>query len=511
MSERTSPRVAIIGSGPAGLALAIELGSRGVPCVVLERSARAGHAPRAKTTNVRTREHLRRWGIAGDLAAASPFGVDYPSDVLFVTSLAGKLIHRFENALNCRPDRDDRYSEHAQWIPQYKLEGVLRAHARVAAGRHDRLRSGVRSASPRTTTASRVRILDHAAGTSGRLPSIIWSAPTARAARCATPSARRWSGATACRATTTRSSARRAWPTAHGHGPGDHVLAAQQRCAEPDRADGHARPVVLHADRSARRRHLRRRHGCVGADPPVDRHRPALRDPRRPTTGSRSRLLADRYSDGPRVPGRRRVPPPPAVRRLRHEHGRRRRRRSRLEARGGAAGLGRRRAARQLRSRAPLRPRRTSWTRRRQPRADPVDAAPPGPRRRTPAGGGARAPRPARSSRPAQGGASSTRSASCSAIAMRHRRSSSTTARWPTGRGRATMCPSAIPGCLAPHAWLADGGRCTTTFGPGFTLLAFGDAGAGDAVAEAHAAGVPLDRRRLPARSSQRSTRHRWR
>ena len=128
------PCIAIIGSGPAGLALAIELGHRGVSCVILERGLRAGHAPRAKTTNVRTREHLRRWGIAETLAAASPFGVDYPSDVFFVTSLAGKLIHRFENALGCSPARDERYSEHSQWIPQYKLEAVLKEHAAALDG-----------------------------------------------------------------------------------------------------------------------------------------------------------------------------------------------------------------------------------------------------------------------------------------------------------------------------------------------------------------------------------------
>ena len=29
---------------------------------------------------MRTRTHLRRWGIAGKLAAASPQGVDYPND-----------------------------------------------------------------------------------------------------------------------------------------------------------------------------------------------------------------------------------------------------------------------------------------------------------------------------------------------------------------------------------------------------------------------------------------------
>ena len=124
-----SPTVAIVGAGPAGLAAAIELGMRGIACVVLERTQRGGHAPRAKTTHTRTREHLRRWGIADKLAAASPFGIDYPSHVTFVTRLGGKLIKRFENALQCSPVRDERYSEHSQWIPQYKLEEVLRAHA----------------------------------------------------------------------------------------------------------------------------------------------------------------------------------------------------------------------------------------------------------------------------------------------------------------------------------------------------------------------------------------------
>ena len=62
-SRSMSARVLIVGAGPAGLALAIELGYRGIPCLVVERNARVGYAPRAKTTHVRTREHFRRWGI----------------------------------------------------------------------------------------------------------------------------------------------------------------------------------------------------------------------------------------------------------------------------------------------------------------------------------------------------------------------------------------------------------------------------------------------------------------
>lgn len=127
--DRTALPVLIVGAGPVGLSLAIELGMRSIKCLLIEKNARVGQAPRAKTTNVRTRTHLRRWGIADTLAKASPFGVDYPSDVLFVTRLGGELLTRIPNASNCAPERNPLYPEHGQWIPQYKLELVLKSHA----------------------------------------------------------------------------------------------------------------------------------------------------------------------------------------------------------------------------------------------------------------------------------------------------------------------------------------------------------------------------------------------
>ncbi|MEP6702148.1 MAG: FAD-dependent monooxygenase [Betaproteobacteria bacterium] len=131
--DRTRTRVLIVGAGPSGLALAIELGQRSIPCTVIERNPRVGYAPRAKTTNVRTREHMRRWGIADDLRAASPLGVDYPSNVVFCTRLNGYPLARFENAMYCAPGKHPLYSEHAQWIPQYTVEEVMRAHAQTLA------------------------------------------------------------------------------------------------------------------------------------------------------------------------------------------------------------------------------------------------------------------------------------------------------------------------------------------------------------------------------------------
>ena len=60
LSNSENTEVLIVGAGPAGLALAIELGSRSIACIVIERNERVGYALCAKTTNVRTREHLRR-------------------------------------------------------------------------------------------------------------------------------------------------------------------------------------------------------------------------------------------------------------------------------------------------------------------------------------------------------------------------------------------------------------------------------------------------------------------
>ena len=122
--------VLIVGAGPVGLALAIELGTRGVSALLVERNERGGSAPRAKTTNVRTRTHLRRWGIADKLAAASPFGIDYPNNMVFVTRMTGYELARFADAFNAAPRRDDRYPEHAQWVPQYTLEKVMLERAR---------------------------------------------------------------------------------------------------------------------------------------------------------------------------------------------------------------------------------------------------------------------------------------------------------------------------------------------------------------------------------------------
>jgi 2-polyprenyl-6-methoxyphenol hydroxylase-like FAD-dependent oxidoreductase len=127
--------VLVAGGGPAGLAAAAELASHGVPCVVIEPRAQVSHRrPRAKTTSVRTMEHLRRWGIADTLRAAAPLPVAWSQRVTFCESLSGRRITDFDGAFGLVTGRDERFAEAGQQVPQPVVEEVLRMHVRGQAG-----------------------------------------------------------------------------------------------------------------------------------------------------------------------------------------------------------------------------------------------------------------------------------------------------------------------------------------------------------------------------------------
>lgn len=126
MKTEIRTEVLIVGAGPVGLALALELGLRGRKVLVVEQNDRGGMQPRAKSTNIRSMAHMRRWGIAERIREASPLPADYPASVVFATRLFGFPIAEFDNAFFANRVNSPDYPEPGQWIPQYTIEAVLR-------------------------------------------------------------------------------------------------------------------------------------------------------------------------------------------------------------------------------------------------------------------------------------------------------------------------------------------------------------------------------------------------
>ena len=133
--------VLIVGAGPVGLTLAMDLAQRGIAVTVAE-VRRYGEPPNVKCNHVaaRTMEQFRRLGVAQALRDAG-LPADYPNDVVFRTTLTGTELTRIPI-----PCRRDRYTENVGpdtgWptpepphrINQIYLEPILLAHAAAQPG-----------------------------------------------------------------------------------------------------------------------------------------------------------------------------------------------------------------------------------------------------------------------------------------------------------------------------------------------------------------------------------------
>jgi 2-polyprenyl-6-methoxyphenol hydroxylase-like FAD-dependent oxidoreductase len=121
--------VLIVGGGPVGLALAVELGWRGIACQLIDEGDGVIGTPKMNEVNIRSMEFCRRWGIA-DRVLDCPFPRDWPLDVAFVTSLCGHELGRLPRPPRGTATPDPWSPERLQVCSQIWFDPILQARAR---------------------------------------------------------------------------------------------------------------------------------------------------------------------------------------------------------------------------------------------------------------------------------------------------------------------------------------------------------------------------------------------
>ena len=127
--------VLIVGAGPVGLTLAVDLGRRGVRSMLIERKPAPEFLPKMERCNARTMEIFRRMGIAAKVRAA---GLDreIPMDVYIALAMNQPPLLRLPypsvaeaEAQIAACDDGSMPREPYQLISQYTIEPLLKAEA----------------------------------------------------------------------------------------------------------------------------------------------------------------------------------------------------------------------------------------------------------------------------------------------------------------------------------------------------------------------------------------------
>ncbi len=159
--------VLIVGGGPVGLALAGELGWRGVACTLIEQGDGTIVTPKMNEVNIRSMEFCRRWGIA-DAVHACPFPPDYPLDVAFVTSLCGYELGRLPRPPRMSEAPEPHSPMRLQVCSQMWFDPILQGFARTFPHVRLRYRTRLESFEAGENGVS-AEIVDLASGTRERI------------------------------------------------------------------------------------------------------------------------------------------------------------------------------------------------------------------------------------------------------------------------------------------------------------------------------------------------------
>jgi len=121
MSKRF--QVAIVGGGPVGVALAVDLGLRGISCALVESRTEPQQIPKGQNLTQRSVEHFYFWGIADALRAARILPPEYPMNGIVAYR---SLSNEFWYAPPLREIVNAYYFQNNERLPQYQTEHVLR-------------------------------------------------------------------------------------------------------------------------------------------------------------------------------------------------------------------------------------------------------------------------------------------------------------------------------------------------------------------------------------------------
>jgi 2-polyprenyl-6-methoxyphenol hydroxylase-like FAD-dependent oxidoreductase len=116
-------QVVIVGGGPVGVALAVDLGLRGISCALVETRTELARIPKGQNLTQRTLEHFQFWGLVDELRAARVMPRGYPiGEITAYGSLMSEYWHAPAGRELVRPF----YSQDNERLPQYEMEKVLR-------------------------------------------------------------------------------------------------------------------------------------------------------------------------------------------------------------------------------------------------------------------------------------------------------------------------------------------------------------------------------------------------
>jgi 2-polyprenyl-6-methoxyphenol hydroxylase-like FAD-dependent oxidoreductase len=117
-------QVVIAGGGPVGVALAVELGRRGIACALVERRREPQRIPKGQNLTQRSVEHFHFWGVLDALRAARILPPDYPMSGIVAYR---DLSNEYWAAPPLREIVNAYYFQNNERLPQYQAEYVLRA------------------------------------------------------------------------------------------------------------------------------------------------------------------------------------------------------------------------------------------------------------------------------------------------------------------------------------------------------------------------------------------------